>query len=202
MDQVRRCFDIVASLAALLLLSPLFLVMGIWIRLDSSGRTLFSQPRVGRNGKEFLLFKFRTMLDPRHAPPPVVAPPQTEQEAKFRRDFCCETCARPLEQCICVTRAGRLLRKTGLDELPQLWNVLCGDMTFVGPRPTLRYQVEQYSSRERRRLAVKPGITGLAQISGRNKIPWDKKIELDLWYVEHRSLWLDCQILFLTLVRG
>jgi lipopolysaccharide/colanic/teichoic acid biosynthesis glycosyltransferase len=99
-----------------------------------------------------------------------------------------------------VTRAGRFLRKASLDELPQLWNVLRGDMTFVGPRPTLHYQVEHYSPRQRARLNAKPGITGLAQVSGRNELNWDQKIELDLWYVEHRSLWVDCKILFRTLV--
>lgn len=191
-----------ATLAALVLLSPLFLVIAACIKLDSRGSLLFSQPRVGRNGKAFRLYKFRTMWDTRHRPAPRIPPSRTQDEAKFRRDFCCESCARPLEECTCVTRAGGFLRRTGLDELPQLWNILRGDMTFVGPRPTLRYQVEQYSPRDRRRLEVKPGITGLAQVSGRNEISWEKKIELDLWYVEHRSLWLDCKILFRTFLQG
>jgi len=202
MDKVTRYFDVLGSLVALVLLSPLLLLIAVWVRLDSPGSAVFSQRRVGRNGKEFVLFKFRTMFHPRHTPTPVVPPPRTQEEAKFRRDFCCESCAHPLRECICVTRAGRFLRRTGLDELPQLCNVLRGDMTFVGPRPTLRYQVAEYSMRERLRLSVKPGITGLAQVSGRNEIPWEKKIELDVWYVEHRSLWLDCKIVFQTLLRG
>jgi lipopolysaccharide/colanic/teichoic acid biosynthesis glycosyltransferase len=202
MDQLRRTFDIVAALVGLVVFFPVLVLIALWIRLDSPGRIFFRQPRVGKNGREFAIYKFRSMYDQRYSSPPTVPPPRTSEEAKFRKDFCCETCARPVEECGCVTRAGRLLRKTGLDELPQLLNVIRGDMTFVGPRPTLRYQVEQYSQRERRRLQVRPGITGLAQVSGRNEITWEKKIELDLWYVENRGLWLDCKIVLWTLLQG
>jgi lipopolysaccharide/colanic/teichoic acid biosynthesis glycosyltransferase len=202
MEQVRRAFEILAGLLALVIFSPVLLVIAVCIKLDSPGSVFFCQPRVGLNGKDFTLYKFRTMYDPRYAAPPAVSPPRTAVEAKFRNDFCCDICARPVDECICVTRVGRFLRKPGLDELPQLWNVVRGDMTFVGPRPTLRYQVEMYNQEQRKRLRVKPGITGLAQISGRNRISWDSKIELDLWYVEHRSLWVDCRILLRTLVNG
>lgn len=202
MERVRRVFDILAGVLGLALLSPVFLLIAISIKLDSPGGISFCQPRVGKWGREFRLWKFRTLFDPRFTPRPEVSPPRTEEEAQFRKDFCCESCATPLDECRCVTRVGGFLRRAGLDELPQLWNVVRGDMTFVGPRPTLRYQVEAYSPEEWKRLSVKPGITGLAQISGRNHISWDRKIELDLWYVEHRSLWIDSKILFRTLLHG
>jgi len=200
LEPIRRFFEIPVSLMSLLLLSPVFLAIAALIKLDSRGSILFRQLRVGCQGRTFLFYKFRTMFDPRYRPRPHVPPPQTNQEAKYRRDHCCEECARPRAQCTCVTRAGRFLRKTSLDELPQLWNVFRGDMTFVGPRPMLQYQVENSCPRWRARLRAKPGITGLAQVSGRNELSWDQKIELDLWYIEHRSLWLDCKIVFRTLV--
>lgn len=202
MEQLKGFLAALAALSALVLISPLLLAIALWISLDSPGSIIFRQPRVGMNGKEFSIYKFRTMFDARYTRMPEIPPAQSEEEAKFRRDFCCERCVQPAGACDCETRAGRFLRATSLDELPQLWNIVRGDMTFVGPRPTLREQVAQYSPRERLRLAVKPGITGLAQVSGRNQITWDTKIALDLWYVEHRSLWLDFTILIRTLLRA
>jgi undecaprenyl phosphate N,N'-diacetylbacillosamine 1-phosphate transferase len=200
MEPVRRLFDIFAGLLGLALLSPVFLVIAVWIKLDSPGSVFFFQPRVGMGGNQFILCKFRTMFDRRYTQPPQISPPQTAAEMKFREDYCCDICARPVAECTCVTRAGRLLRASGLDELPQLWNVVVGDMTFVGPRPALPRQVQTYSPEQRRRLAVKPGITGWAQLFGRNSISWDKKIEMDLWYIEHQTLWLDCKIGLQTVV--
>jgi lipopolysaccharide/colanic/teichoic acid biosynthesis glycosyltransferase len=199
MNYLTRAFEIILSGAALVVLSPIFLVISISIKLESAGNIIFCQPRVGWRGRPFRMYKFRTLYDPKYRPRPHVPPPQTPDEAKYRRDFCCEECARPMDECLCITGVGRLLRRTNLDELPQLWNVLRGEMTFVGPRPTLEYQVDQYSARQRARLDLRPGITGWAQVSGRNALTWDEKIELDLWYLNNRSLSLDCKILFRTL---
>jgi len=154
------------------------------VKLEGGGPVLYRQDRVGKDGVGFELLKLRTMV--------VGAEQQGAGFAVDRGD--------PR-----ITRVGRVLRRLSLDELPQLWNVLRGDMSLVGPRPTLRYQVEQYTERQRRRLQVKPGLTGWAQIHGRAELPWDDRIELDVWYVEHRSPWLDVQILArtpLALFRG
>ena len=147
------------------------------IKLEDGGPVLYRQRRVGLDGRDFDLLKLRTMV--------VGAEHQGAGLAVNRGD------AR-------ITRVGRLLRRLSLDELPQLWNVVRGEMSLIGPRPTLRYQVEKYSERQRRRLDVKPGITGWAQVNGRASLPWDDRIELDVWYVENRSPWLDLRILART----
>ena len=138
---------------------------------------LYRQTRVGKDGVDFELLKLRTMV--------VGAETQGAGFAIDRGD--------PR-----ITRVGRLLRRLSIDELPQLWNVVRGDMSVIGPRPTLRYQVEQYTDRQRRRLEIKPGVTGWAQVQGRAGLPWADRIELDVWYVEHRSAWLDAKILART----
>jgi lipopolysaccharide/colanic/teichoic acid biosynthesis glycosyltransferase len=174
---VNRAADIAIASAALVVSSPLLALSAVAVKLDSSGPVLYRQTRVGRDGADFELLKLRTMV------------PGAESlgagHAVDRGD--------PR-----ITRVGRLLRRLSLDELPQLWNVVRGDMSIVGPRPTLRYQVERYSPRQLHRLDVKPGITGWAQIHGRTRLPWSERIELDLWYVEHRSPRLDLQILLRT----
>jgi lipopolysaccharide/colanic/teichoic acid biosynthesis glycosyltransferase len=147
------------------------------IKLGDGGPVFYRQLRVGKGGEEFELLKFRTMVIGAE-----------KQGAGFAVD----------EGDPRITRVGRILRRLSLDELPQLWNVLRGDMSIVGPRPTLRYQVEQYTARQRRRLEVKPGITGWAQIHGRAQLPWAERIELDVWYVEHRSPRLDLKIILRT----
>jgi lipopolysaccharide/colanic/teichoic acid biosynthesis glycosyltransferase len=152
-------------------------VAALAIKLDDGGPVLYRQTRVGRDGRDFELLKLRTMV--------VGAEAMGAGAAVNRGD------AR-------ITRAGAVLRRLSVDELPQLWNVLRGDMSVIGPRPTLRYQVERYDERQRHRLDVKPGITGWAQIQGRAKLPWSERIELDLWYVEHRSPALDLRILLRT----
>jgi lipopolysaccharide/colanic/teichoic acid biosynthesis glycosyltransferase len=157
--------------------SPLLAAAAIAIKLDDGGPVFYRQRRVGLNGKEFELLKLRTM--------------QVGAETKGAGFAVNEGDPR-------ITRAGRLLRRLSLDELPQLWNVVRGDMSIVGPRPTLAYQVERYTPRQRRRLDVRPGITGWAQIHGRARLPWEQRIELDVWYVEHRSPWLDLRILART----
>jgi lipopolysaccharide/colanic/teichoic acid biosynthesis glycosyltransferase len=147
------------------------------VKLEDGGPVLYRQTRVGRNGADFELLKLRTMV--------VGAETMGAGLSVNHGD------AR-------ITRAGRVLRKLSLDELPQLWNVVRGEMSVIGPRPTLRYQVEQYDERQRHRLDVKPGITGWAQVNGRAELPWADRIELDVWYVEHRSPRLDLRILART----
>jgi len=174
---VKRILDLAGAGLTLLLASPLLLLAALAIKLDDRGPVLYRQRRVGRHGEEFDLLKLRTMI--------VGAEAQGAGWAVNAGD--------PR-----ITRAGRVLRRHSLDELPQLWNVVRGEMSLVGPRPTLAYQVERYTPRQRRRLEVKPGITGWAQVQGRARVPWDDRIEFDVWYVEHRSLWLDLRILART----
>jgi lipopolysaccharide/colanic/teichoic acid biosynthesis glycosyltransferase len=157
--------------------SPVLALGALAVKLEDRGPVLYRQTRVGLRGADFELLKLRTMI--------VGAEKQGAGWAVNEGD--------PR-----ITRAGRLLRKLSIDELPQLWNVVRGDMSLIGPRPTLRYQVEKYDDRQRKRLDVKPGITGWAQIHGRASLPWPERIELDVWYVEHRSPLVDLKILLRT----
>jgi len=172
-----RAADLAIATVGLVLASPLLLLAWIAIRLESRGRVLYRQRRVGRDGVIFDLFKLRTMR--KGADPIGVGTAVTADDPR-------------------VTRVGLLLRRFSLDELPNLINVLRGEMSIVGPRATLPAQVELYTSRQRRRLELKPGVTGWAQIHGRAGIPWEERIELDVWYVEHRSVWLDLRIMART----
>ena len=174
---MSRAADSAIAAAALLVLSPFLVIAAIAIKLGSRGPILYRQPRVGKDGREFEMWKLRTMMQ--GSDPVGVG-------TVVRRDD-------PR-----VTAAGRLLRRTSLDEVPNLINVLRGEMAIVGPRPTIRAQVERYTPNQNRRHAVLPGITGWAQIQGRAGIPWEERIELDLWYVEHRSASLDLRILART----
>ena len=174
---IRRALDIVLSAAALVLTAPLMLVAVIAIKLESRGPALYRQRRSGLNGEPFDMLKLRTMVDGAEHIGAGLAVNANDSR---------------------ITRVGALLRRTSLDELPNLLNVLRGEMSLVGPRPTLPAQVAQYTPRQRQRLSVKPGITGWAQINGRASLPWSERIELDLYYVEHRSLLLDLRILART----
>jgi lipopolysaccharide/colanic/teichoic acid biosynthesis glycosyltransferase len=174
---VNRALDIVGASVGLALASPFLAASALAIKLEDRGPVLYRQRRVGRGGEEFELLKLRTMV--------VGAETQGAGWAVNRGD--------PR-----ITGVGRLLRRLSLDEAPQLWNVVRGEMSLIGPRPTLAYQVERYTDRQRRRLEVKPGITGWAQIHGRARLAWDERIELDVWYVEHRSPLLDLKILLRT----
>ena len=174
---MNRPLDIAGAGVALALVSPLLGIAAVAIKLADGGPVLYRQVRVGKYGVDFELLKLRTMR--------VGAEREGAGYAVDRGD--------PR-----ITRVGRVLRRLSLDELPQLWNVLRGEMSLIGPRPTLRYQVERYTPRQARRLEVKPGITGWAQIHGRAKLPWDERIELDVWYVEHRSARTDLLILLRT----
>jgi lipopolysaccharide/colanic/teichoic acid biosynthesis glycosyltransferase len=173
----KRLFDVVSAAAGLVVTSPLLALSALAVKLEDRGPVLYRQTRVGKDGVDFELVKLRTMV--------VGAEKLGAGWAVDRGD--------PR-----ITRAGRILRKLSLDELPQLWNVVRGEMSIVGPRPTLRYQVDRYDERQLHRLDVLPGITGWAQIHGRAALPWAERIELDLWYVEHRSAALDLKILLRT----
>jgi len=174
---VKHVLDRAVSGVLLCLFAPLLLGISLLILLDSGWPPFFLQKRIGRDGRPFTVYKFRTMVrDAVHR-----GLTTTVSQSDDR-----------------ITRVGSFLRAWSLDELPQLMNVLKGDMSLIGPRPTLDYQVAQYSPYQRRRLEVKPGITGWAQVNGRNSLPWPKRIELDVWYVDHVSLWLDLRILFRT----
>jgi undecaprenyl phosphate N,N'-diacetylbacillosamine 1-phosphate transferase len=175
---VKRGIDAAVSFLGLLLLAVPFGVIALAIVIDDAGPVLFRQERAGKRGRRFRVWKFRTMI--------VGAVSKGLGHTVSRDD------AR-------ITKVGRVLRNWGLDELPQLINVLTGSMSLVGPRPTFLYQVEHYDDFQRRRLGVRPGITSLAVVSGRNVLPWRKRIELDVWYIDHWSLWLDVKILFRTL---
>jgi lipopolysaccharide/colanic/teichoic acid biosynthesis glycosyltransferase len=171
---VGRALDILAAGILLVLGSPVLLGAVIAIRLESRGSAFYRQRRVGKDGHPFELWKLRTMVP--------------GAEAMGAGIYVLEGDPR-------ITRVGALLRRFSIDELPNLINVLKGDMAIVGPRPTIQEQVDRYTDRQRRRLEVKPGITGWAQVNGRTSLPWPERIELDVWYVDHRSLWLDLRIL-------
>jgi lipopolysaccharide/colanic/teichoic acid biosynthesis glycosyltransferase len=174
---VSRAFDLVIAGALLVLTSPLLLAAVIAIRAESPGSPIYKQRRVGKDGRPFELLKLRTMVT----------------GAEHIGAGLAVNAGDPR-----ITRVGALLRRFSLDELPNLVNVIQGDLAIVGPRPTIQAQVDQYTDRQRRRLEVKPGITGWAQVNGRAALPWNERIELDVWYVDHRSLLLDLKILALT----
>lgn len=174
---IKRAFDIVGSLFLLLLLSPLLIIIPIWIRATSKGKAIFTQNRVGKNGAEFKIYKYRTMLIP---------------EERFDKD------GNELEPNDSITKAGRFLRKTSLDEIAQLFNILKGDMSFIGPRPMLPTQVAKISEYHKGRHSMRPGVTGWAQVNGRNNLTWDKKLAFDMQYVEKFSLWFDIRIMLKT----
>jgi lipopolysaccharide/colanic/teichoic acid biosynthesis glycosyltransferase len=173
----KRALDVAGASVGLLVSAPFLAAAAAAVKLEDRGPVLYRQRRVGKDGGEFDLLKLRTMVMGAER----LGAGYAVDEGDPR-----------------ITRAGRVLRRLSIDELPQLWNVVRGDMSLVGPRPTLAYQVERYTDRQRRRLEVLPGITGWAQIHGRASLPWDERIELDVWYVEHRSFWLDLRILART----
>jgi len=174
---VNRALDVAIAGTGLLVAGPLLGLAALAIKLEDGGPVLYRQSRVGKDGEDFELFKLRTMV--------VGAEKLGAGFAVDKGDTR-------------ITRVGRILRRASIDELPQLWNVVRGQMSVIGPRPTLRYQVERYTERQRRRLSIRPGLTGWAQIHGRATLSWDERIELDLWYVEHRSAAVDLKILLRT----
>ena len=176
----KRAMDVLAALLALVLLSPLLLVTAILVRSTSKGPVIFKQARIGRDGKVFEIYKFRSMC--------------VGAEQKGSGVYSGKGDPR-------VTKVGKFLRATSIDELPQLINILKGDMSFIGPRPPLTYHpwpYGEYTPEQRRMFEVRPGMTGWAQVNGRKGVEWNHRIELNVWYVDHMSLWLDIKILFLT----
>lgn len=173
----KRLFDIAVSGAALLLLAPVLVGLAALVRLKLGRPVIFKQARPGLDGVPFEMIKFRTMMD------------QRDESGRLRPDE------------VRLTPFGRFLRATSADELPELWNVLKGEMSLVGPRPLLMQYLDRYSARQRRRHEVRPGITGWAQVNGRNALSWDEKFELDVWYVDNRSFLLDLRILLMTFLQ-
>lgn len=173
----KRWLDLLLALPALVVFSPLFAVLALLVRVKLGSPVLFQQQRPGRHGQPFMLRKFRTMTDARSADGSLL--PDEERLTPF----------------------GRLLRSTSLDEVPELWNIVRGDMSLVGPRPLLMRYLPRYSAEQARRHEVRPGITGWAQINGRNALTWEQKFALDIWYVDHLSLWLDLKIILLTFLK-
>ena len=172
---IKRTFDLALTIPLLLCLAPVIALLTILVRFKLGSPAFFLQPRPGLHGRPFTMRKFRTMTDAHDAQGNLL--PDAER----------------------MTSLGRFLRASSLDELPELLNVLKGEMSLVGPRPLLMRYLERYSPEQRRRLEARPGITGWAQINGRNAISWEQKFALDVWYVDHQTLWLDLKILFLTL---
>ncbi len=178
---VKRGFDLVLACIGLVLASPILLLSAVAVKLESKGPAIFKQTRIGRDAREFTIYKFRTMrLNSEHTGSGVYSDDRDPR----------------------LTRVGRILRKTSIDELPQLWNLIRGDMSLIGPRPPLTYHpwpIEQYTKEQLRMFEVRPGITGWAQINGRKDVEWNKRIRLNVWYVDHVSFWLDFRIFFTTI---
>ncbi|MGH2958521.1 MAG: sugar transferase [Solirubrobacterales bacterium] len=174
---MRRAFDIAVSALALLIASPILLGAIVWIVIESPGSPFFRQRRVGKDGQDFMLFKLRTMVKNAESKGAGLAVDENDDR---------------------ILRSGAFLRRFSIDEIPNLFNVLKGEMSIIGPRPTVRVQVEKYNEHQMRRLEVKPGITGWAQVNGRAALPWSERIDLDVFYVDHRSARLDAQIMLRT----
>lgn len=174
---LKRTLDVLGSGAGLILLSPFLLVVAILVRIKLGSPVFFRQQRPGLHGKPFMLVKFRTMTDER------------DDKGNLLPDE------------VRLTRFGQFLRSTSIDELPELWNVFLGDMSLVGPRPLLMQYLDRYTPEQARRHKMKPGITGWAQVNGRNALSWEEKFKLDVWYVDHQGLFLDVKILYLTLLK-
>lgn len=180
---VKRALDIIFSLLALIILSPVLAVVSVIIKLTSKGPVIFKQQRLGMGGREFTIYKFRSMC--------------VGAEQKGSGVYCGKGDSR-------VTGIGKIIRATSIDELPQLWNILKGDMSFIGPRPPLTYHpwpIEEYTEQQLHMFDVRPGITGWAQVNGRKNVEWNHRIELSCWYIDNISLWLDIKILFLTVFK-
>ena len=175
MWRIKRLFDMAIAVPSVIILLPVFILIGFFVRMKIGVPVLFKQARPGLHGKPFTIYKFRTMTDER------------DNDGNLLSDG---------ER---LTRLGRFLRKTSMDELPELFNVIKGDMSIVGPRPLLIQYLDRYTPEQARRHEVKPGITGWAQVNGRNAITWEEKFKLDVWYVDNWSVWLDAKVIFMTI---
>lgn len=180
---IKRLIDIIIAVLVLVILSPVFLVTAVAIKLESKGPVIFEQRRLGLNGKEFNIYKFRSMVN--------------NAEHTGSGVYSGKDDAR-------VTKVGRMIRAASVDELPQVVNILKGDMSLIGPRPPLTYHpwpFHEYTQEQRRMFEVRPGITGWAQVHGRKDVEWHKRIEMNVWYVDHMSFWLDMKIFFMTIIK-
>jgi sugar transferase EpsL len=177
MNFTKRSLDLVVATVLIVATAPLMALVAVAVLVDLGRPILFRQARPGLHGNPFTILKFRTMRDERDGE------------------------GRPLDNELRLTQFGKFLRSSSLDELPELWNVLTGDMSMVGPRPLLMEYLPLYSARQSRRHEVRPGMTGWAQINGRNVVPWEERFEMDVWYVDHRSFWLDLRILAATVAK-
>ena len=177
MIKIKRCFDFIVSLIAIIVFSLFMIITAFIVRFKLGSPVIFKQQRPGLHGKPFYVYKYRTMTDKR------------DKNGELLPDN------------VRLTKTGKIIRKLSLDELPQLFNVLKGDISLVGPRPLLMEYLPLYTKEQARRYEVKPGITGWAQVNGRNAISWEQKFDLDVWYVDHQSFWLDIKILFLTVLK-
>jgi exopolysaccharide biosynthesis polyprenyl glycosylphosphotransferase len=192
-------FDVAAAWLLLILLSPLFLIVAVLIRIESSGPIIFKQERIGENGRPFTFLKFRSMRADTDATlhkvymTRLIKENLSSEQLKVNGGGSLKMADDPR-----ITRVGKIIRKTSIDELPQLINVLRGEMSLVGPRPSLPYEVELYEEWHKRRLEALPGITGWWQVKGRNRVSFDEMVRMDLDYIEHTSFWLDLKILLLT----
>ncbi|NLO74061.1 MAG: sugar transferase [candidate division WS1 bacterium] len=187
-EVIKRGIDIAGAVAGLLLALPIMLTAALAIKLDSPGPVLYRQTRLGKNGRPFGMLKLRSMVDGAHAHRAVLAA-ESAMDGPILKIRCDPR----------MTRVGRWLRKASVDELPQLWHVLCGEMSLVGPRPAIPEEVARYEPWQRERLAVKPGLTCTWQVSGRSDIPFEEWVRLDIAYIHRRSLWLDLKLLLLTI---
>ncbi|HPG41399.1 MAG TPA: sugar transferase [bacterium] len=174
---IKTVLDVIFGIILLILLLPVFILIAVSIKIDSKGPVFFKQKRIGKDEKPFVIYKFRSMVN-------------NAEKIGLGLNLCKDDFR--------ITRVGKFLRDWSFDELPQLINIVIGDMSFIGPRPTLDYQVAAYNDIQRKRLKVKPGVTGWAQVNGRNSLTWAERIEYDVWYVDNYSLWLDLVILFRT----
>lgn len=180
---IKRSIDIFVAIIILIFLSPLFLITSIAIKCESEGPVIFKQRRLGLGGKEFNIYKFRSMVQNAE---------HTGSGVYSEKDD------------IRVTKIGRILRAMSIDELPQAFNLLKGDMSLIGPRPPLTYHpwtIDKYTDEQKRMFEVRPGITGWAQVNGRKAVEWNKRIKMNVWYVDHLSMWLDIKILFMTILK-
>lgn len=180
---IKRSIDIFVAIIILIFLSPLFLITSIAIKCESEGPVIFKQRRLGLGGKEFNIYKFRSMVQNAE---------HTGSGVYSEKDD------------IRVTKIGRILRAMSIDELPQAFNLLKGDMSLIGPRPPLTYHpwtIDKYTDEQKRMFEVRPGITGWAQVNGRKSVEWNKRIKMNVWYVDHLSIWLDIKILFMTILK-
>lgn len=185
----KRLFDIVCSLLGLIVLSPIFLIIAILIKVDSKGKVIFKHKRVGKKGKVIYLWKFRSMVSNAKE---IMDNWSPERKAEFEKNYKLDDDER-------ITKVGKFLRKTSLDELPQLINILKGDMSIIGPRPVVEKELEKFGSSKSKFLSVKPGLTGYWAVNGRSDTNYEERIELELYYVDHCSLWMDIKCFFKTI---